>query len=283
MKRVVGAAGVAAVAAILMQGVGCDWSGGSGSDSFNTSQGAGVNVNISGVYDGNLGGGKAVSSTSRGTITRLTLFQTGNRVDVTDNQGSKYSGTVGTPAAVGTPDDLGVYQAGAELLQTQVTFDGQDNVAASDVSFVGIVHAVAVTDIKGQTSSQTVNDQQVNTTTSSEDKGDNVVTTITSTIGTPDDPFYSQTVTTITTDKATGKEISRTVTTTGVSTKTSTFQLTEANTQFRLEGTWIERDTNVRGDVDALSPGGSGVITYEQTVDEGTGVGGSALGNGFQN
>jgi hypothetical protein len=93
----------AALLALAVTGlVGCDWS--SNSTSLNTSQGAGVNINFSGVYDGNLAGGKAVDKPTKGNILRLVISQSGNRVEVVDNQGSRYEGTVGSPGVVSQPD-----------------------------------------------------------------------------------------------------------------------------------------------------------------------------------
>ena len=61
MKQVWRAGSVVVVALSLAVGAGCEWSGPE-SDSINTSQGAGIDVNYSGVYDGLLSGGKAVSA-----------------------------------------------------------------------------------------------------------------------------------------------------------------------------------------------------------------------------
>ncbi|MCZ7591215.1 MAG: hypothetical protein M5U15_03255 [Kiritimatiellae bacterium] len=90
----------------LLVGTGCDWS--SGGDSLNTSQGAGVNINFSGVYNGNIGG-RAVDRTSAGNISHLTIRQSGNRIEVVDSQGSHYSGSVGAPGVVSQPTGDGGY------------------------------------------------------------------------------------------------------------------------------------------------------------------------------
>ena len=117
MKKWTCCVSMAALVLGLAFTVGCDWSAGGTDDGFNTSQGAGVNINFSGVYDGALGGGRAVSQTSgAGAIWRLVISQGGNRVDVTDNQGSTYSGTVGSPGAV-SAGSSGVFPAGAQPLQ----------------------------------------------------------------------------------------------------------------------------------------------------------------------
>ena len=86
MKKLISAAAVGAMALALISNTGCEWSGGGNSNSFNTSQGAGININFSGVYDGRLSGGEAVSGTG---IKRLTISQAGNRLQVRDSRGRK--------------------------------------------------------------------------------------------------------------------------------------------------------------------------------------------------
>ena len=277
------------MAAALALGVGCDWSGGSGSDSFNTSRGASVNLNFSGVYDGLLSGGRAVAKTSNGNITRLVLTQSGNSVEVIDNQGSKYTGNVGSPGAIAEPTDSGAYPVGATIAESQITFSGKDGVAGKDIEFVGVMSLVAVVDIKGNSSfsssgstnssSRSSSDAETTTLTQSINNGSNTVVTTTVTIGVPTDPFYQQTVTTVTIDNATGAEVGRTITKTGNSnsgsgsssgqTKTTTFQITEQNTQVKLEGTWVEKGGVVSG-VEALSSGGVGFVSTQAPVDGGT-------------
>lgn len=276
----------AVMIALAVAGIaGCDWS--SNSTSLNTSKGAGVNINFSGVYDGNLAGGKVVSKTSGGNILRLVLSQSGNRVEVVDNQGSRYEGTVGSPGIVSEPDSNGAYPAGAELVQAQISFSGKDEVAQRNIQFVGIIHAVAVDDVKGE--SRTTSSSKTNSTSSTSSTKDTVTTTSTittnfnvingSTITTTDRSFdgdgnliYEQ----ITTETIlpSGDSIKETRTTidernkvkaqgtdnSDTRTTTQTFKITEANTQYRLEGNWIEEGGNASS-VDALSPGTAGVIT----------------------
>ena len=147
----------AALLALAVTGlVGCDWS--SNSTSLNTSQGAGVNINFSGVYDGNLAGGKAVDKPTKGNILRLVISQSGNRVEVVDNQGSRYEGTVGSPGVVSQPDSSGAYPIGAELVQAQISFSGKDEVSQRNIQFVGIIHAVAVEDVNGESKTSTSTD-----------------------------------------------------------------------------------------------------------------------------
>ncbi len=286
--NVVGAGLLASV--VMLANTGCDWSSGGGTNSFNTSQGAGVNLNFSGVYRGELSGGKAVDKTSNGSILTLTISQVGNSVTVVDNQGSTYRGTVGSPGLAALPD--GTIPPGAEFLQSQISFSGKDGVSARDIEFVGIIHAVSVTDIQGKTTTKTSGSGSTNfnnngssssqgsTVTRSTNTGSNTVTETVFTIGKPTDPFYEVTTTTVVTDNATGAEISRSVSkvsnsgsgsgssTGSVTVETTTFQITEANTQYRLEGTWIEQG-GFTSPVKARSPGSSGTITTTETTTDG--------------
>lgn len=294
------AAVVAACAAVgLYLNLGCDWS--SQGTSLNTSQGAGVNINFSGVYEGAIDG-KAVAKTSKGTISRLVIQQTGNRLEVTDSQGSRYEGSVGSPGLVADPRTDGTYPPGAELVQSQISFSGRDGVAQRDIEFVGIIHAVAVKDVRGTTTTETTGGGTTNASSStSSDVQEGKITTVVNngettttieelTVGVPGVPgFYQKTTTTITTDNKTGQEISRTVktenievesdsATTGSSTTTTTtYEITEANSQYRLEGTWIEKDSPIVSRVDALSRGTFGIITI---VSGGGGQEGGSSGGG---
>ncbi|HMP74671.1 MAG TPA: hypothetical protein PKE12_00100 [Kiritimatiellia bacterium] len=290
MKRVFLFSALAAVG--LFAGAGCDWS--SNSTSLNTSQGAGININFSGVYNGNING-RAVDRTSAGTISSLTIRQTGNRVEVIDSQGSRYEGSVGSPGLVSNAREDGTYPPGAELVQSQISWAGKDGVAQKDVEFVGIIHAISVDDVKsttetkvisnGSSSNQTTTDQQGKTQTFTTNNGKNTTITEILTVGVPGDPFYSQTVTTTVIDNQTGAVISRETTTTGNTTKSSssevtvetinTYAITEANVQYRLEGTWIEKDSPIVSRVDAISRGTFGIITITTQGSQEGGTGGS--------
>lgn len=275
VKKVVAIGGIAALAGALMFNGGCEWSGGGGADSFNTSQGAGINVNFSGVYHGHYPGGKAVENSSGAAITRLTLTQSGDSIQVLDNNGNQYSGHVGSPGAVFTPTEANpVIPAGAQLMQAQVNFSGTDGSSGREINFVGIVHVVSVTDIKsttqtsgsGSTNASSTSSSQPITTTQTHNDGTN--TTVTTTIVTP----VSTIVTVETHNNQTGQTISKTTTETankgqsqtqGTS-QTQTYTITEANSQYRLEGQWVEKGGNSSG-VDALSSGASGVVS--QTIN----------------
>ncbi|MBP7829735.1 MAG: hypothetical protein KA248_07440 [Kiritimatiellae bacterium] len=287
-------AGLAAVSAILL---GCEWS--TSTDSFNTSKGAGISINFSGVYYGNLSGGRAVAGTSGSTITRLVVQHAGNAVKVLDNNGSEYSGTIGSPGVIAPPSSSGVYPAGALLAQAQINFSGHDNVAARNVNFAGIIHGVAVDDVQGQTETETTtitqSDVQRDSATSSVSYTENFSWTTNSTTITTDGTNITTKLTIVAYDEF-GNEVYRseqtyTVTPSGSSNLVSQsitdnrsngrtrsrdqvqdynqknetveytkYYITEANTQYRMQGTWVE-EAGVSSGVDALSAGTAGVIT----------------------
>lgn len=261
------------IASLSVVLAGCDWTGGGSSDGFNTSQGAGVNINISGVYAGAINGRAVERTSGAGQILSLVISQAGNTVEVRDNQGSHYRGTVGAPGAVAKATG-GVYPAGAELVQYQINFAGKDEVAAQDVEFVGTLHAISVTDIRGTASSSTrgstTTDQQTRTKTETvvDVENDTTTDTITTTIGKPGDPYYRVTTQVIVTQTSTGDVISNTTTTTGTSSQTTTttreYSISEANTQMRLEGTWIEAG-GLSARVDAIGRPAGGAITETST------------------
>ena len=294
MNKVVSASILGLLAGVvILSTTGCDWSSGGGTNSFNTSQGAGVNINFSGVYRGELSGGKVVDKTSGGNIQALTISQTGNRLTIVDNQGSTYTGTVGSPGLLALPD--GTIPAGADFVQSQVSFSGKDGVSARDIEFVGIIHAVSVRDIQGKTTekvdvsssgsgSTNFNNSGSSTTGGSQstrvfNDGTNT-TTITITIVPLPNGGSSTTTTEVTTENQTGREVSRNVTTsnssgsgsgsssgsgsTATTTTFTDFQISEANTQYRLEGTWIEQGGFTSG-VKARSPGSAGSIQTTAT------------------
>lgn len=280
---------VAGVGLFLVSG--CDWSTNGGS--LNTSQGAGININFSGVYNGNISG-RAVDRTSAGTIASLTIRQTGNRVEVVDSQGSRYEGAVGSPGIVSQAGSAGRFPAGAELVQAQISWAGKDGVAQRDVEFVGIIHAVSVEDVKG---TSTITKQE---SSNSREKSDNY--SYTKTVQITTNAILGQTITetevaydadgnvvykkeTTTTVPPYGGDVTKTErvildkrkSSSGSSTTTTTettFKLTEANVQYRLEGTWIEKNSPIVSRVDAISRGTFGIITISQTGAQEGGIGG---------
>jgi hypothetical protein len=298
MKKIVWTSIVGLAAGILVLSTsGCDWSSSGSSGSFNTSQGAGINVNFSGFYRGELSGGKAVERTANGNILTFTISQVGNRITVTDNQGSTYSGSVGSPGLVAQPSG-GVYPPGAELVQGQISFSGKDEVAARDIEFAGIIRIVTVTDVQGKTTtrasgsssssgSTNFNNQGSSSTTPVETRrtfndGTNTTVVTVLTVGSPGDPFFSETTTTVVFENSTGREISRNTTVTRASgsgsgsdnsrnqtsetVETTEFSISENNTQYRLEGTWIEKGGGT-SPVRARSAGSAGSIVTEETTE----------------
>ncbi len=245
---------------------GCDWS--THDAGFNTSEGAGVSINFSGYYHATEGG-RLVKNTSAGNIVSLTIQQAGNSVEVHDNQGSTYRGTIGAPGAVSSSSG-GSYPSGAQLVQAQINFSGHDNVSAKDITFAGIIHAVAVTDIKGTTETDTSTDTRTRTETVTTNitigsTGQEVITTITITeYDAKGNEIFKKVSTTKTTPDGTviSHNVSETGTRTDTSTKTATttYMITEANTQYRLQGTWVEEAGKV-SEVDGISPGNSGMIS----------------------
>jgi len=293
MKKLYGIGLAAGVIAGLVFLLGCEWT--TNTDSFNTSQGAGANINFSGVYYGHLGGGRAVSSTSGGSINRLVIMNSGNAIQVTDNQGSTYTGTIGSPGVIAAQSS-GTYPAGALLSQAQISFSGHDNVAAKNVRFVGIIHAVSVEDIQGESEYST------NSTSISQGKSYSVTNESSVVTGGTN---ITTTLTIITYDDN-GNETFRqvqtyTVTPSGQRINSSTsyidsrsrnqgnqqetvthYYLTEANVQYRLQGTWIE-EGGQNANVDALSAGTAGVITttsVTQRNDSLVNTGGGGEGGG---
>lgn len=248
-KRKTSFLAAACAAGLVFANTGCEWDSGGSDSGFNTSRGAGAEINFSGYYQGELSGGRAVDRTSRGNITTFVITQSGNRIDVVDNTGTRYSGSVGSPGVVAQPSN-GVYPAGANLVQGQINFSDDRS------EFVGIIHVVAVTDIQGSESSSSTGSSETNVERYEE--GDTTVEVTTLTIGSPGDPFYQVTTTTVRRDTATGREISRTTETTGRT--YSNFQITEANSQYRLQGTWIDKGGG-SSSVKARSSGAIGTIS----------------------
>jgi hypothetical protein len=218
--------------------VGCEWE--STEEGFNTSQGAGALVNFSGVYRS-----KTAAPLVGTTVTQLVILQTGNTLEVWDNNNSYYKGSVGSPGIVGTPDAVtGSYPSGATMVQAQVNFAGVNADTGETVTFVGVLHAVAVNDVRGTTSSTT--------TTVSTNASDSL------SFGSGG---YTNTTTTA----------NNTQTQSGA---TTTYSITEANTQYVLDGNWIEGGGGGASTViSAISPASSGLFT---TTTPAAGGGGAA-------
>jgi hypothetical protein len=268
---------------LSLLGTACDWSGG-GDATFNTSGGS-VAINISGNYRGILSDGRAVSQTSGGTISSLSVQQSGNVVEVLDSNGQKYRGTVGSPLSLASPDEAGFLSTGAQLANFQVSWEGTDFVAGKDVIFSGIITVASVSDIQGdstvQTTDSTVSDGATQNSDETAGTASDASTTTdsTSTVDTTQTVFDSNgnpitegeviTISNTSTDATNSTTaIANTSNNTTANnnntgrTITSTFQITGSNAQYRLKGSWIENG-GVVATVDAISEAAGGVI---QTV-----------------
>lgn len=267
--------GVALCGALIT--VGCEWSSGGSGNSFNTSRGAGIQINFSGTYNGNYPDGKAVQGSS---IIRIVINQSGNLVEAYDNNNSSYQGSIGSPGAV-TPDSTTI-SAGATLAQAQINFKGHNNATDRDVEFVGTIHAVAITDIQGDTKIRETIDSSYSYLNTNAVSGSQTNYTITTVSG------GGSTTIEISTDNPSGETVTDIKTYeegSGVATiEETTFLISEANTQYRLEGNWIEIG-GVHAGVDALSRGSSGLLSIvdaggaqeDSGLEEGTfGSGGDA-------
>jgi len=209
------AGAVLGIAAVL---AGCEWE--SVDNGFNTSQGAGANVNFSGVYTAKSGGALVASDA---TITQFVIAQSGNAVEVWDNNGSHFTGSVGSPGVVSSADPTTLqYPAGATMVESQMTFSGENSGNGNSASFVGLVHAVAVTDVKGTTVTTGVSTNDVFT------------------IGSASNVLYSVSESSYDNQS------------------TTTYSITEANTQYVLQGTWSEDGAN--SVVYGIAPSSAGTI-----------------------
>jgi hypothetical protein len=255
--RKVLALGVAGAIGIV---TGCEWES---ADSFNTSRGAGGEINFSGLYTEY--SHAVVSGTG---VSRLLITQTGNRIEVLDNGNNYYRGTVGSPGVVATPDATGTYRAGANMLQAQVSFEG------GDVQFVGVVHAIAVTDIKSDTLTYTTTRNKTETTTDTDTETESESTSHDATTSTVMDPATGlppgpATVTTVTVDDTESTSDTDGETETQTDTETDTrnkshveteqFVIDESNTMYVLLGNWIQG--GVVHDVNAISHAANGTFT----------------------
>lgn len=262
-------------AVVLALATGCEWEQ---ADSFNTSRGGGGSVNFSGVYS--QFSRAAVSGTG---ITRLIITQTGNRIEVWDNQNNYYSGSVGSPGVVSQPNVDGTYAAGAEILQSQLSFSG------GDVQFMGMVRAVAVTDIEAETVSTTYGDSDTHTEGKTDDETDTQTTTdgdtttfnteSTATTTTGDAENGTTDTSTLTYEEETTHDTTTSdtegETETDASTKSRTrsegytheYALDQSNTHYVLEGNWMQGGT--LHEVHAWSHA-SNVSTFSSTTATGT-------------
>lgn len=265
-------AAVASVAVLVLAGCEGGWTSG-GDTGFNTSRGAGVSVNFGGVYKGVFGGGKAVESSSGSPITRLVITHGGDSLTAVDNNGAVYEGNIGSPGAISDGQD-GVYPIGAEMAQSQVIFRGTDYSSNQEIEFVGIFRAIAVEDIRGETS-KLEDSYSVNLTTTTNITINSQTTNTTTTItiikyNEAGDEVYRSVETVTTSPQGTVIDYDYEVVDNFDVTTTQeyTYKITEANTQYRLEGTWMEAGGRVSA-FDAISAGSYGSITVTESATTG--------------
>lgn len=238
MKRISRSIAAAAILVGILISSACDWSSGS-QDNFNTSGGS-ANVNVSGFYRG-LNGGRIVANTSNGNIVSFTIQQSGNRVDVTDNQGSTYTGNIGAPLV---SDDLsdGSIATGAVVASYQISFSGKDGVASRDINFNGVLTIVSVTDIQGRSGSS-----------------NSTLTSNSSTSTTGATPVNNSDGSTTTVTGPTGSSTSN-----SSESSSFNFSLSGPTTQLQLQGTWVEVG-GVVSSVNGFGPPAQGNITVAAT------------------
>jgi hypothetical protein len=231
----------------LMVMTGCDWEDTS-SDSFNTSRGAGITVNFSGYYRP-----KSGSFLVPNNITHFVMTQVGNSLEVYDNNNSYYTGSVGSPGVQANRSTVaGVYGAGATMLQSQITFSGVNAATGLDVNFVGIIHVVAVSHVTGNSTTFT----EANTVDSVDATATNTLGTVNLDIIAPPVTITDQTQTT-SEDSDSGQQTVSTVNNT-----TTTYEISEENSQFVIDGNWIEGGS-VSG-ISAIAP--STASTFSSTT-----------------
>ena len=266
MKRMNRAMLLALPLVALVAMIGCEFES---TDGFNTSQGGGSAVNFSGVYTGYTaqrsakavrGGGAVVGGTD---ITRLIITQTGNTIEAYDNHNRYYRGSAGSPGVVGSPLQDGSYPAGAAMMAAQVNF-GND-----DVNFVGVVRAIAVTDVEGEAVTVTVTKEDTETHEDTDTEDEATVTTPTETVTEVETTVNNPptTVVTTTTDTQTvGADTESRETETDTNTEsdsrtksdatTREYTVDESNTHYVLEGNWVAGGTvyEVHGQSQAVNP-----------------------------
>jgi hypothetical protein len=271
----------------------CDFSTG-GDGGFNTSR-ANLEVNFSGQYLGLLSGGKAVSITSGAPITSFTIQQTGNTIQIIDSNGQTYQGVLGAPGAVVNPDSSATLPVGAQLAVFQTSWQGTDGVAQKQVKFTGVIDVVTIDRVEGDSTDISI-DEEFNQESSSErdsnfdnssesdssqeiegpliieDGGGltNIFDITSSSSSSSSSSSDSSGSNSSSTDQSISRTRSREITT--------TFELSENNTQLRLRGTWVEEGGFV-AQVSAASPG-NGFFIGRVIVDDGTDGGGGGGGTG---
>lgn len=206
--------------------VACDWESGS-QVNYNSRVN---NVSISGFYEGQLPGGRAVSNTSNGTILNFAIQQSGNSITVRDNQGSRYKGTITAPDVRSdlSSDSL---LTGMVVVAYQIGFSGKDNVAAREIEFSGNLILGTLRTVQANASGGASNSASERDTVTG--------------------PIVDGDTTT-----SSSSESSRT----SQSSSSNSFELNETNASLRLRGTWIEQG-GVVSNVNAVAPMNDFTIT----------------------
>ena len=124
-----------------------------GCESSSSSSGnAEVNLSFSGSYTGrNIVPNRSepTNETTRAAITLLSIQITGTSVDIADNNGSSYDGTLGK--SVFDKAALDTITSGETIAEAPLTFSGYDANSEKLVEFSGSLTAIATTDIEGHT------------------------------------------------------------------------------------------------------------------------------------
>jgi hypothetical protein len=242
--------GLLGVTATLLS---CDFSTG-GDGGFNTSR-ANLEMNFSGQYLGLLSGGKAVSITSGAPITSFMIQQSGNTIQIIDSNGQTYQGVLGAPGAVIDPSSSATLPVGAQLAVFQVSWQGTDGVAQKSVKFTGVIDVVTINRVEGDSADTSIDSES----SSSEE--------ITGPIIIEDGGGLTNVFdVTSSSSSSSANSTSRQITT--------TFELSENNSQLRLRGTWIEEGGFV-AQVSAASPGNGFLIGPVIVDNSGSGSSGS--------
>ncbi len=226
----------------------CEWNSG---DSFNTSQLGGLTVSFSGYYQG------TVSGKSGNAVIALTVLQSGSTLEVYDNLGNQYEGTLGSAQTYGSGADT--ILSGTTIADSQVSFSGTDHSAGRTVDFAGVISVVSIENIQGTTTITSTGDTSVDTdldneTGSDESSSDLDIDTSTVDISTSTSSNSDSNVSNFDGDSSSESAASIT-----------TYALSEANIQYKLQGVWME-DGGASAVLSMTSAGSVGSISFATTT-----------------
>jgi hypothetical protein len=129
---------------------------------FGGNAGAQVQADLGGSYAGDFDKGRAVdeiyipgstATATNGAIRAFAIRQSGAAIQVTDNLGATYAGSVSLPGSVARPG--GDYAAGAVIFAAPAEFSGYSIANAHTIEFSGTIQAVALAEISGQAGTTT--------------------------------------------------------------------------------------------------------------------------------